>query len=106
MAPSASSELFFAALASQIFQNLRFSSPAPVATVVPSGLRLLHSTRVSCAGTSYIFSRDGYDQSEIVLSGNPWVERSSFECGDHIKDVTWDVVQSVLVRAPVVEDQK
>jgi hypothetical protein len=44
---------------SQIFQNFKFSSPAPVATVVPSGLSAEHSTRASCAGTSYIFCSDG-----------------------------------------------
>ena len=42
----------------------------------------------------------------MVLSGNPWVESSSLECGDQINEVTWDVVQRVLVRAPVVDDQK
>lgn len=49
---SLSSPFLLALLASQIFQNFKFSSLAAVATVHPSGLIELQRTRASCAGTS------------------------------------------------------
>lgn len=97
---------FFAAFASQIRQNLRFSSAAPVATVHPSGLSAVPSTRWSCAGTSYIFWREGYDQREMLCSGKPWVERISLEWGDQMREVTWEAVGREEVRAPVDVVQK
>jgi hypothetical protein len=99
--------LDLAALAtSQIFQNLRFSSLAAVATVHPSGLRAEHRTRASCAGTSYILARPGYDQTVMLLSGYPCVESSSLEWGEKSSEVTCEPTFRELVRAPVVEDQK
>jgi hypothetical protein len=42
----------------------------------------------------------------MVLSGKPCVDNSSFECGDHWREVTWEWTLREFVRAPVEEDQK
>ena len=57
---SFTSLLFLVFGISQIFQNLRFSSPAPVQTMSPAGLMALHKTRASCASRiSHTRSMDG-----------------------------------------------
>ena len=97
---------FFEVFGSQIRQNLRFSSAAAVATVHPSGLSAEERIRESCAGTSYIFVREGYDHRQMLLLGNPCVDKSSLACGDQMRDVTCVAVGRDAVRAPVVDDQK
>jgi hypothetical protein len=49
---------------------------------------------------------EGYDQSVILLSGNPCVARISLEWFDQMREVTWDEVGREERRAPVVDDQK
>jgi hypothetical protein len=87
--PSWPSFFFFCRGISHIRQNLRFSSPAPVHTMSPPGLRQLNNTRDSCASLiSATRSRDGYACTMIALVGYPCVVRNSFLCGDHCTEVT------------------
>src|ERR1700734_898801 len=84
-------------------QNFKFSSPAPVTTTSPPGLKALNNTLESCASLiSAIRSMLGYACSISEFVGYPCVSRISLQCGPKRRDVTWDGVRREWRRAPVV----
>ncbi len=82
------------------FQNLKVSSPAPVTTVLPSGLIARYRTLKVCPVKVDIFYILGYLQTLISFKENPWVDTNSFSVLLKIKLQTCEPVSIDFIVVP------